>query len=64
MAEKKVTKRDDWEIEDDLRCLIKAQEIKDDKSRYEAAMKLHKEKYAAMKALKAEYVEDPMEEDD
>lgn len=64
VAKGKPVKYDEWEVKQDLQCLINAQEIKDDKPRYEAAMKLHEEKYSAMKSLKAEYVEDSMEEDE
>ena len=40
-----------WKIESDLRSLVDAEEVKKDKKRYSAAMKLAKEKMAAMKDI-------------
>jgi hypothetical protein len=58
MAKKKKSSPDvavgmdkDWQAEDDLRTLVRAGEIKDDKKRYNAAMKMAREKVSEMQEI-------------
>lgn len=45
---------DDWQIDDDLRTLARAEEIKNDSKRYKAALGRAKEKIDALKSLQAD----------
>lgn len=45
---------DDWQIDDDLRTLARAEEIKNDPKRYKAALGRAKEKIDALKSLQAD----------
>lgn len=46
-----IKENDKWKVEDDLRTLINADEIKKDKKRMEACKELAKEKMAGMKKI-------------
>lgn len=53
---------DDWQTEDDLRTLSKAEEIKQDPKRYKAALAMAKSKIKALADLQADASEDAGEE--
>ena len=53
---------DDWQTEDDLRILSKAEEIKQDPKRYKAALAMAKSKIKALGDLQADASEDAGEE--
>ena len=44
---------DEWQAEDDLRALARAEEIKNDPKRYKAALAKAKEKIAALQDVQA-----------
>lgn len=53
---------DDWQTEDDLRTLSKAEEIKQDPKRYKAALAMAKSKIKALADLQADASDDAGEE--
>ncbi|WP_374257625.1 hypothetical protein [Aquabacterium sp.] len=53
---------DDWQTEDDLRTLSKAEEIKQDPKRYKAALAMAKDKIKSLNDLQADASEDAGEE--
>ena len=57
-----VSAPDDWQTEDDLRILSKAEEIKQDPKRYKAALAMAKSKIKALNDLQADASEDAGEE--
>ena len=58
----KATAPDDWQTEDDLRTLSRAEEIKQDPKRYKAALAMAKSKIKALNDLQADASEDAGEE--
>lgn len=58
----KASAPDDWQTEDDLRTLSKAEEIKQDPKRYKAALAMAKSKIKALNDLQAGASEGASEE--
>lgn len=54
---------DDYMAESDMRTLIDAEKIKNDKKRYKAAMKKFKDFYAAVSDLAEDMAEEPVEKE-
>ncbi len=57
-----VSSQDDWQTEDDLRTLARAEEIKGDKKRYKAALALAKTKIQDLQDLQDDAVTEGPEE--
>jgi hypothetical protein len=53
----------DWQAEDDLRCLMHAEEVKRDSKRLKAAMALAKEKMKDLESVKMELSPEDLERD-
>lgn len=53
---------DDWQVEDDLRTLSKAEEIKQDPKRYKAALAMAKDKIKALGDLQDDATSESGEE--
>lgn len=51
MASSAIKSSDDWQVDDDLRTLARAEEIKNDPKRYKAALAKAQEKIAALQDL-------------
>lgn len=62
LSAKQLADRSDWEVDDDLRTLARAEEIKSDKKRYAQAVKRANEKISELRDVVADASEDAAEE--